>query len=306
MPVGIWLAALAVAVSLPIAWWGFSGARAEGRTARANLASSLGAMATDLREAALAAPASDRVVAPVVAGLARRARRFTPVGALERIERRAFLAGLTDTWPSDRLLATKATGAIVMGIAGVLAFVAQPGLTTLVLLGVLVAIGWFATDYALDMKARERQGAIERQLPDVLDQITVCVEAGLGFEAAMARIAQNDGPLPAEIGRTLQDIQIGVPRDQALENLLERTDVSDLRAFVHAFVQAERYGIPIAQVLRVQAAEMRDKRKMRAEERAMKMPVKIVFPVVLCILPALFVVVAGPAVVRLSQTSFGG
>jgi tight adherence protein C len=189
---------------------------------------------------------------------------------------------------------------------GVLAFLANPSLPTLVLLGILVGAGWFGVDYIMDRRARERQETIERQLADVLDQITVCVEAGLGFEAAMARVAQNEGPLPEEIGRTLQDIQIGVTRDRALEALLERTDVTDLRTFVHAFIQAERYGIPIAQVLRIQAAEMRDKRKMKAEERAMKLPVKIVFPVVLCILPALFVVVAGPAVVRISQTSFGG
>ncbi len=222
------------------------------------------------------------------------------------MERRAFLAGISDHWPTERLLATKLFAAIVLGIAGVLAFLASPGLTTLILTAGLVAIGWFSVDFLLDRKARDRQETIERQLPDVLDQITICVEAGLGFEAAMARVATNAGPLPAEVGRTLQDIQIGIQRDRALENLLDRTDVTDLRSFVHAFIQAERYGIPIAQVLRVQAAEMRDKRKMKAEERAMKMPVKIVFPVVLCILPALFVVVAGPAVIRLSHTNFGG
>jgi tight adherence protein C len=305
MPIGIWLAALAAAGSLPIAWWALSGARFDGKAARANLATG-NAVLTDLRAAVLEQNARDRMITPAMASLARRARRFTPVGALESLERRAFLAGFSDSWPTERLLATKMMLAIVLGIAGLLAFLANPTVLTFVMLGVFVGIGWFAVDYLMDLKARERQGTIERQLPDVLDQITVCVEAGLGFEAAMARVAQNPGPLPQEIGRTLQDIQIGVSRDRALEALLERTDVTDLRTFVHAFVQAERYGIPIAQVLRIQAGEMRDKRKMKAEERAMKMPVKIVFPVVLCILPALFVVVAGPAVVRLSQTSFGG
>jgi tight adherence protein C len=305
MPIGIWLAALAVAAALPVAWWALSGNRVETKAARANLTTG-SIMVTDLRKAVLQQSARDRMVGPTMAGLARRARRFTPDGALEHLERRAFLAGFSDSWPTERLLATKAMLALGLGGAAFLAFLANPSVLTFVMIAVFVGIGWFSVDYLMDLKARERQGTIERQLPDVLDQITVCVEAGLGFEAAMARVATNAGPLPQEIGRTLQDIQIGVSRDRALEALLERTDVSDLRSFVHAFVQAERYGIPIAQVLRIQAGEMRDKRKMKAEERAMKMPVKIVFPVVLCILPALFVVVAGPAVIRLSQTSFGG
>ena len=305
MPLGIWLAALAISAAIPLAWWAVAGNRVDGKAARTNLAAGI-ASVTDLREAVLQQHAHDRVIAPVVAGLARRARRFTPAGALENLERRAFLAGLGERWPTERLLATKMMLTLVLGVVGVLTFLGNPSLMTLALLGIFVAAGWFGVDYVMDRKARERQETIERQLADVLDQITVCVEAGLGFEAAMARVAQNEGPLPEEIGRTLQDIQIGVSRDRALEALLERTDVTDLRTFVHAFIQAERYGIPIAQVLRVQAAEMRDKRKMKAEERAMKLPVKIVFPVVLCILPALFVVVAGPAVVRISQTSFGG
>ncbi len=305
MPLGIWLAAIAMVISLPVAWWAISGTRGEGRAARANLAKVV-TTATDLRKAVLERSAHERVVSPALDALASRARRFTPVGVIEKLERKASLAGLAENWPTERLLAIKAVGAIALGIAGVLAFLANPGVVMAVFAGALVLIGYFAADLVMDGKARERQGAIELQLPDVLDQLTICVEAGLGFEAAMARVAENTGPLPGEIGRTLQDIQIGVPRDEALENLLNRTDVLDLRTFVHAFVQAERYGIPVAQVLRIQAAEMRDKRKIRAEERAMKMPVKLVFPVVLCILPALFVVVGGPAVVRISQTSFGG
>lgn len=306
MPFGIWIAAFAAAASLPIAWWALSGMRVEGQAARANLAHGFTTTVTDLREAALQRSAHDRVVSPAMASLARRARRVTPAGVLEHLERRAFLAGLTDTWPTERLLAVKAIGTVVLGGVGLLAFVANPSLGTTVLAAVLALIGYFGVDYLMDIKARERQGMIERQLPDVLDQITICVEAGLGFEAAMDKVADNAGPLPEEISRTLQDIQIGIPRDKALENLLNRTDVTDLRTFVHAFVQAERYGIPVAQVLRIQSTEMRAKRKVRAEERAMKLPVKIVFPVVLCILPALFVVVAGPAVVRISNINFGG
>jgi tight adherence protein C len=168
----------------------------------------------------------------------------------------------------------------------------------------LGCLGWFAPDLIIGRRADDRQREIERTLADALDQITVCVEAGLSFEAAVARIADGSGPLAEELSRVLQDIHIGIPRDGALANLLERTDVADIRSFVHAFSHGERYGIPIAKVLRAQSAEMRDKRRQRAEERAMKIPVKLVFPLTLCILPALFVVVAGPAVVRISH-SFG-
>ena len=305
MPVSIWLAAFAIAGAIPVAWWALSGIRVDGRTVRANLAQS-GVVSTNLRQATLQKSAGDRVVSPMIASLARRARRLTPVGVIENLERRAFLAGLSDAWPTERLLAAKAILAISLGGAGLLAFLANPSLRTTFLAIVLAVIGFFAVDYLMDLRARERQASIERELPDLLDQITICVEAGLGFEAAMAKVAENPGMLPEEIGRTLQDIQIGISRDRALENLLDRTDVTDLRTFVHAFVQAERYGIPVAQVLRVQSNEMRDKRKVRAEERAMKMPVKVVFPVVLCILPALFVVIAGPAAVRISNTNLGG
>lgn len=305
MPIGIWLAAAALAAALPIAWWALSGVHIEGRVARANLSQGV-SVSSNLRHATLQQSASDRVVTPLMDALVRRARRLTPAGVIESLERRAFLAGLSEAWPTERLLAAKVVLALVLGGAGGLAFLANPSVGTTLLALALFFGGYFGVDYLMDLRARERQSTIERELPDVLDQITVCVEAGLGFEAAMAKVAENDGPLPAEIGRTLQDIQIGITRDRALAGLLERTDVTDLRTFVHAFVQAERYGIPVAQVLRVQADEMREKRRVRAEERAMKMPVKIVFPVVMCILPALFVVVAGPAAIRISKINFGG
>ncbi len=305
MPIGIWLAAAALAAALPIAWWALSGLHIEDRVARANLSQGV-SVGTNLRHATLQQSASDRVVTPIMDALVRRARRLTPAGVIDSLERRAFLAGLSEAWPTERLLATKVILALVLGGAGGLAFLANPSVGTTVLAIALFFGGYFSVDYLMDLRARERQSTIERELPDLLDQITICVEAGLGFEAAMAKVAENDGPLPAELGRTLQDIQIGITRDRALEGLLARTDVTDLRTFVHAFVQAERYGIPVAHVLRVQADEMREKRRVRAEERAMKMPVKIVFPVVMCILPALFVVVAGPAAIRISKINFGG
>jgi tight adherence protein C len=305
MPFTVWLAAFAIVISLPVAWWALGGLRVPGKAARANLTTGIAPL-TDLREITLQETAHDRVVAPTMSSLARRARRMTPVGMVEALERRIHLAGIADRWPVDRVLGTKVLLAAAGATCGLLRFVTSPSLGSAALGAALSLAAYFAPDLVLDLKARERQDAVTRELADTLDQITVCVEAGLGFEAAVARAAESRGALAAELGRTLQDIQIGIPRARALEGLLARTDSQDLRTFVHAFSQAERYGIPMAQVLRVQSSELREKRRQRAEERAMKMPVKLVFPVVLCILPTLFVIVAGPAVVRVSQTSFGG
>ena len=175
--------------------------------------------------------------------------------------------------------------------------------SALSLLGAVIApvIGYLGPDTVLARKARARQLAISNQLPDTLDQLTICVEAGLGFDAALARTARTGhGPLAQEFARLLQDLRVGVPRVEALNSMLERTDVPELRQFVHVIIQAESYGVPISKVLRTQATEQREKRRFRAEERAMKLPVKVIFPMVFCILPTLFIVVLAPAFLNIS------
>jgi len=295
------LGALALGTSIPLAWWALSGARDERAQATGNLR--MGTPSTaNLREARLAESAQDRVLSPMMSGLAGRARRWTPSGLRDSVEQRIQLAGLGEDWTPDRVFASKA----VLGIAGAtmtfLLILLTPSLKVLLIGLAITALLFFLPDVRLQSKGADRQQVIENQLADVLDQITVCVEAGLSFDNAVLRVARGSGPLPEELGRTLQDVQLGMPRSAALERLLERTDVSDLRSFVHAFNQAEKYGIPIAQILRVQSTEIRTKRRQRAEERALKLPVKLVFPVVLCILPALFVVVAGPAAIRVAES----
>ncbi|MDQ3642614.1 MAG: type II secretion system F family protein, partial [Actinomycetota bacterium] len=147
-----------------------------------------------------------------------------------------------------------------------------------------------------------RQLLIGNELPDVLDQLTICVESGLGFDSALARIARSgNGPLAQEVTLLLQELRVGVPRREALGNMLARTDVPELRQFVNAMIQADSYGVPISRVLRSQAEEQREKRRFRAEERAMKLPVKVIFPLVFCILPVVFIVVLGPAYVRFTS-----
>lgn len=162
--------------------------------------------------------------------------------------------------------------------------------------------GYLVVDAILYGRGRERQKLILKQLPDSLDQLTISVEAGLGFDAALQRVASTEsGPLAEELSRVLGEVKVGVPRSEALKSLIDRTDVYELRHFVLAIRQAEQFGLPIARVLRIQSGELRVKRRMRAEEQAMKVPVKIVFPLVLCIFPALFVVLLGPAMIRVAR-----
>ncbi len=160
----------------------------------------------------------------------------------------------------------------------------------------LVVLGFFTPDIVLYQKGYNRADRMRRDLPDALDLLTISVEAGLAFDAAMSQVArQTDGPLAEEFFRVLQEMQIGMGRTAAFRAMSERTDVDDIRTFVTALVQADAFGIPVANVLRVQAKEMRLKRSQRAEEQAQKVPVKILFPLIFCILPALFIVVIGPA-----------
>jgi tight adherence protein C len=206
------------------------------------------------------------------------------------------------------VLAFKTLGLFGGGVLGVLlplAFGAGP-LPIVGIALVLAALGYFAPDLVLYQSAYERQERLQNDLPDALDLLTISVEAGLGFDAALAQVARNtEGPLAEEFFRVLQEMQIGLGRAESFRALAERTNVPDLRSFVTAMVQADVFGIPIANVLRVQAREMRVKRTQRAEERAQKVPVKILFPLIFCILPSLFVIVIGPAGISIVRNFVG-
>ena len=248
--------------------------------------------------------AGERLFRPMVAGLARRSRRLTPAGMLERLD--ALVASTGSTWTIEQVLAAKLLLGGVVGVLMALRFVADPGLGSLLLAVFLAGGCWYLPDFVLSKRADERRELLGRQLPDALDQLTITVEAGLGFEAALARVAASgDGPLHQELGRTIQDVQVGVPRGEALDRLALRCDLPELRQFVTAVRQAERYGLAIANVLRTQSTELREKRRQLAEERAMKIPVKVLFPLMFCILPVLFIVVVGPAAIRMVD-AFGG
>ncbi len=294
LPIPVITASAAIAAAVPLAvasWWA-------GRAAAASTPN--GDAFTDLRNVDLERSALDRVLRPASAALARRMRRFTPAGWVATLERKITLAGAEQSWPLERVLAVKAMVA-VGGVLGVLsALRSDQGLNFLLITLALTAAAYFVPDLILGGRAKERQAGIEVSLADTLDQVTIAVEAGLAFEAAIARAAHTGrGPLAVELMRALQEMQLGASRQDALRNLAERTEVPDLRTFIFAVIQAEGYGLPIAQVLRVQAAELRDKRRVRAEERALKVPVKIIFPLVSCIFPSLFIVLLGPAAIRI-------
>ncbi len=253
-------------------------------------------------------PFADRVLAPAMVRFTEIGRRFAPSDQVMRIRHRLELAGSPAGWDVDRVIAFKMLGAIaglVLGIALPLAF----GAGFLPVLGfavVLSVTGFYAPNLTLYQMAYNRTEQMRRELPDALDLLTISVEAGLAFDAGLSQVARNTtGPLAEEFFRVLQEMQIGLSRSEALRALGDRTDLPELRGFVTAMVQADAFGIPIASVLRVQAREMRIKRSQRAEELAQKVPVKILFPLIFCILPSLFVVILGPAAISIFH-SFSG
>ena len=231
------------------------------------------------------------------------ARRLTPAGRVRALQSLWLRAGRPPAWPVDRLIVVKVVLPTVTAALGVLYLSSRATPLTL-LVGVAVpVVSYFLPELLLHSRAQERSQKISLELADTLDQMTIAVEAGLGFDAAMAKAGHNGtGPLAEELVRTLQDISLGHSRREAYESLASRTDVVDLRRFVRAVVQADRYGVAVAEVLRTQAAEMRMKRRQRAEEKAMQIPVKVIFPLMLCILPVLFIVMLGPAAINVIHT----
>ena len=220
-----------------------------------------------------------------------------PKGYTGWVQKKIILAGRAGQWTVGGFLLVKFVITLIAGGIIVVTLLFGSGPIPKVL-GVLFGIMLFiAPEVILSSRADDRQQAIRLALPDTLDQMTIAVEAGLGFEASMAKAAQgSSGPLSEELIRTLQDMSIGRSRTDAYSALLARTNVDDLKRFIRAVQQADRYGIAIADVLRVQAGEMRIKRRQRAEESAMKVPIKVVFPLVFAILPVLFIVLLFPAV----------
>ncbi len=250
---------------------------------------------------------NERVLTPLLGRFVGIGRRLTPNDYSERIQRKLDVAGNPPGWTVDRIVSLKVVGIGVGIVAGALFAML---LDWSLLRGLIVAllggvVGYYAPNLYLYQRGHDRTEKMQRELPDALDLLTISVEAGLGFDAALSQVARNTkGPLAQELARVLQEMQIGLGRSSALRALGERNSLPDLRSFTSAMVQADAFGIPVGQVLRVQSNEIRLKRRQRAEEQAQKVPVKIMIPLVLFILPCLFIAVIGPAVISL-MASFG-
>lgn len=231
-------------------------------------------------------------------------RKILPKNLVESVKARLELAGIQEVVRVDVFLAIKFfTPFILLFILVFLVlFFSVPDLLRLILV-VLIPFSYMLPDFYLKSKTAKRQEEIRRTLPNALDLLTISVEAGLGFDQALIKVAKNiKGTLGNEFKHTIKELEIGVTRKDALRNLSKRTDVTELNTFIFSIIQADIFGISIGKVLRIQASEMRIKRRQIAEEKGMKAPVKLVFPTILFLFPALMVVVLGPAAIRIWDT----
>lgn len=264
---------------------------------------------SDLRQQQLATPLRRRVVLPTLGRVSNRLLRFSPPAIVDRLDQELVYAGSPAGWDGQRLLAAKWLTAIGLAIVS---FVGLPLLgvslaRTLVAVVFGALLGYYLPEWIVRARAGRRQKEIQLALPDALDLMSITVEAGLSFDAALDRVSREmGGPLGEELHRVVQEMRLGKGRGESLRDLASRTTVEELKSFVMAMVQAEIFGISVAKVLHVQAAELRIKRRQRAEEKAQKLPVKIVFPLVLCIFPAIFVVLLGPAAITIYENIIVG
>ena len=249
-------------------------------------------------EARLAQPFWVRVVQPFSGRALKSVTRFTPSEYLERTHRKLLLSGLSGSMRAEEFVIAQAaaTGLLTVGALAYL-LLAHPAPRIGILMLVLApVIGWCLPASWLSRKVRERQGAILKDLPDTLDLLAISVEAGMGFEGALEIVCQHfHSPLADEFSRTLHEMELGLPRRDAFQNLKRRTEVPELSNFVLALLQADALGIPIGRVLKTQATEMRNKRRQWAREKAAKLPVKMLFPLIGFVFPAIMVVILGPA-----------
>ena len=259
----------------------------------------------DVRDQEMLAPISERVVAPLLEGLTGVARRFTPAGFGEGVAQKLVMAGNPPNLNVDKVLVLKLLGivSVVIWIPVVVVLLHFTGFLAIVGVVVLWGAAFMYPDVLISRKIEDRQKEISRKLPDILDLLVISVEAGLGFEQALDRTTiAVPGALSDEFRRMLHEIRIGASRADALRAMAERTDVAELRAFIMAMLQADTFGVSISRLLRSQADEMRIRRRLRAQEQAQKAPVKMLFPLVFCIFPSIFVVILGPTIIQIQRS----
>jgi tight adherence protein C len=250
-------------------------------------------------------PFAERIIAPLGGRLVGLGRKLVRADTARKIQYRLNIAGNPPAWDVNRILGLKVLGAGALTVLGFLFLLGQHWPAYRLVLGTVLAglFGYVLPNILLYNAGQKRETLMRNALPDAMDLLTISVEAGLGFDAAVSRVAKNgDGPLNQEFARLLQEMQLGVGRTDAMRLMAERTSLPDLKSFCSAMVQADSLGIPIARVLRIQSQEMRTKRRQRAEEKAQQVPVRIMIPLVLFILPCLFIVILGPAGIQIADT----
>jgi tight adherence protein C len=299
--IAIFITATALAYAVAIK----ADARLSVRTARARLGDYDSVIK---REEDLKDPFVDRVIAPAAASVVALLKRFLPTDYLDKLRHKLVMAGRGTADEIDQFLVIRLLSLVAVPVLW-LVVATMTNLTGKTLLAVIVFIGIagvLGPDAWLNRVVAERQLTMRRKLPDILDLLTISVEAGLGFEQALSRtVTMVPGPLSEEFSRMLGEMRAGSSRADALYSLDARVELPELRTFILALIQADTFGVSIGSILRSQAAEMRVKRHQLAQELAQKAPVKMLFPMVFCIMPALFVIIAGPAVLGIFQAFRG-
>jgi tight adherence protein C len=263
----------------------------------------------NVRKGQLESSALERLIFPFAGKVVSSITHLTPLDLYRRTNRLIELAGNPPALTAERIVAFK----IVFGIVGLVVGIAVAPLLPftgfvfkVMTVGLFTLTGYTFPSAGLASRASKRQKEIRKAMPDTIDLLTISVEAGLGFDAALAQVVRNvPGPLSQEIARMLQEMQIGVSRTEALRHVNDRTEVQELDGFVLSMIQADKYGVGVAKVLRAQSTELRQKRRQRAEELAQKVPLKLLFPMIFMVLPALFIVILGPGAIKVYETFFG-
>jgi tight adherence protein C len=262
-----------------------------------------------LAEIELEQPFSERVITPIIRGIAAMIGRFAPQRNVEEMRHKLDLAGNPNNWTPADLLGMRGMAAVITVVIIVipLALLRTPIPQLLLFAGIGGILGFYLPVFWLNSKIRQRKHEIQKALPDALDLLTISVEAGLGFDAAMVKVTEKwDNELSRAFARVNAEIRLGKLRREALRDMANRTDVPDVSNFIAAVIQADQLGVSLAKVLRIQSDQMRVKRRQRAEEQAAQAPVKMMFPLVFLIFPSIFIVLLGPAVLIFTSGGFFG
>jgi tight adherence protein C len=247
-------------------------------------------------------PFAERIIAPTYQRFLNFLGRLTPQGVIDSYQQKIVQAGVTKEYTPLRVIGLQILAALVVVVGAVALFSRGSGETNVLLIVLMGLIAFYLPYSIIRTKAAQRKQLVERSLPDLLDLLYISVEAGLGFDAALKKTAQKmGGPLSDEILRALDDIRKGRERMPALRSIADRTEVDDVRSFIMAVIQSELLGSNIANMLRTQAKVMRERRRQRAEEKAHKLPIKMLFPLIFLMFPALFVIILGPALIKLFE-----